>query len=90
MARKKQVPLQRKPSGFGRGLPESPSSGWKQANGTSEKSTAVTSNGNPKQSAPVESQEPAGLAQLLVCIAGIYASLLVIAISLLDDISIVR
>lgn len=81
MARKKQVPLQREPSDFGRGLPESPSHGWKQANGSLEKSKAALSNGKPKQSAPVDSQEPAGLTQLVICIAGIYASLLVSAIS---------
>lgn len=75
MARKKQAPLQREPSDFAHGLPESPNHGWKQANGSLEKSTAVTSNGKPKHSAPVDSPEPAGLAQLIICIAGIYASL---------------
>ena len=79
MARKKQVPLQREPSDFDRGLPDSPKHGWKQANGSVEGSKAVISNGKPKQSAPVDPQEPAGLAQLVICIAGIYASLLVFA-----------
>lgn len=81
MARKKQIPLQREPSDFDGGLPESPQQGWKQANSSLDRSKAVVSNGKPKQSAPVDSQEPAGLAQLVICIAGIYASLLVFPIS---------
>lgn len=75
MARKKQAPLQREPSDFARGLSESPNHGWKQTNGSIDKSTAVTRNGISKQSAPAESPEPAGLTQLVICIAGIYASL---------------
>lgn len=75
MARKKQVPLQREPSDFDRGPPESPSYGWKQVNGSLGKSTADTGIGKPKQSAPADSLEAAGLTQLVICIAGIYASL---------------
>jgi hypothetical protein len=75
MARKKQVPLQRKPSNLDDGSVESPNRGWKEANGSLEGAAAVLGNGKPKQSTLPYSSEPAGFAQLMVCIAGIYASL---------------
>ncbi len=75
MARKKQVPLQQKPSSLDDGSVESPNRGWKEANGSLEGGAAVVDNGRPKQSTVPYSSEPAGFAQLLVCIAGIYASL---------------
>ena len=76
MARRKQAaPLQRQPSDFDQGPPESPGHGWKQSNGNSPKSEAVTSNGNAKAPLSRASQEQAGLSQLVICIAGIYASL---------------
>ena len=77
MARTKAVPLQREPSTFDQGLPDTPNHGWKYANGKANgnMSPANPSNSQPKQSSPPASQEQAGLAQLVVCVAGIYASL---------------
>ena len=76
MARRKQAaPLQREPSDFDKGPPDSPSHGWKHANGNISKSPAVVSNGKPNEPFPSTSQEQAGLTQLVICVAGIYASL---------------
>lgn len=76
MARRKQAaPLQREPSDFSQGLPDSPSHGWKHTNGKTPKSAAIASNGKPKEPNSSATQEQAGLTQLIVCIAGIYASL---------------
>ena len=77
MARTKAVPLRREPSDFDQGPPESPDHGWKhmssQLNGNA--SSATLSNGRPKEPSHAATQEQAGLAQLVICVAGIYASL---------------
>lgn len=76
MARRKQTaPLHREPSDFDKGPPESPSHGWKNSNGKGPKSTAITSNGKLTSPSVLSNQEPAGLPQLVVCVAGIYVSL---------------
>ncbi|KAL2053914.1 hypothetical protein ABVK25_005843 [Lepraria finkii] len=74
MARRKQAaPLQREPSDFDKGPPESPSHGWKHANGN-PKSPVVMSNGKPMRPSPAATQKQAGFTQLVICVAGIYAS----------------
>lgn len=77
MARTKAVPLRREPSDFDQGPPDTPNHGWKQmgnkANGNAI--PAALSNGKPQGPSPPASQEQAGLAQLVICVAGIYASL---------------
>ncbi|KAL9603249.1 MAG: hypothetical protein Q9219_001270 [cf. Caloplaca sp. 3 TL-2023] len=87
MARRKQAPLQRQPSDFDRGPPESPAHGWKTSNGNGHLSN-TTSNGiiekagealsspRPKVPSPLHATEQPGLMQLVVCVAGIYASFL--------------
>jgi len=76
MARTKQAtPLQRKPSDFSQGSNESPSDGWKQSNGDSQKPKSMARNGTVKAPSPEETPEQAGLTQLIICVAGIYASL---------------
>ena len=94
MARRKAAPLQREPSDFDRGPPESPNHGWKSANGnptgsptfkdgTIEKARQIMGNGTPKDPSPLNAMEQPGIIQLLVCVAGIYASLYDPAISFL-------
>ena len=77
MARTKGVPLRRVPSDFNQGLPENPDYGYKhtdrKANGIA--SPAGVGNGHPIAPSPSIPQEQAGLAQLVICVAGIYASL---------------
>lgn len=77
MARTKAVPLRREPSDFDQGPPDTPNHGWKhtgsEANG--DASPATLSNGKPKGPSRPTTQEQAGLAQLVICVAGIYASL---------------
>lgn len=77
MARTKALPLRREPSDFNQGPPDTPSHGWKQidskANGNA--SPASRSNGKPKGPSRPATQEQAGLAQLVICVAGIYVSL---------------
>lgn len=77
MARTKASPLRREPSDFEQGPPDTPKYGWKhmntKANGNA--SPAAVSNGKPKGLSRPAIQEEAGLAQLVICVAGIYASL---------------
>ena len=87
MARRKQAaPLQRLPSGFDKGPPQSPDHGWKDSNGNGhirqstsdgilEKTERALSSPRPKDPSPLHAMEQPGLIQLVVCIAGIYASL---------------
>ncbi|CAD6584702.1 MAG: UDP-galactose transporter [Alectoria sarmentosa] len=78
MARTKAIPLRREPSDFDQGPPHTPNHGWKQtgseANG--DASPTTLSNGKPKGPSRPTTQEQAGLAQFVICVAGIYASFL--------------
>ncbi|MCJ1256390.1 UDP-galactose transporter [Lignoscripta atroalba] len=77
MARQKQaIPLQRTPSDFQHGPPESPDHGWKAANGHASKSSPTQSNGSIKGADAPAKSEQAGLTQLIICVGGIYASFL--------------
>ena len=87
MARKKQAaPLQRQPSAFGHGSPESPDHEWKMSNGNGhtpigtsngvlEKTKSAMSDKRPKEPSPLHALEQPGIIQLIICVAGIYASL---------------
>lgn len=77
MARTKAVPLRRESSDFDQGHPQTPDYGWKHAESevNGNVSPATLSNGKFKEPSPPASQEQAGLAQLVICVAGIYASL---------------
>lgn len=87
MARRKQTtPLQRQPSDFNKGPPDSPDEGWKRSaqnghlsnlksNGLLEKTGKALSSPRPDDPSPLHAMEQAGLIQLVVCVAGIYASL---------------
>ncbi|MCJ1315705.1 UDP-galactose transporter [Xylographa vitiligo] len=77
MARTKQrTPLQRVPSDFDHGPPESPSYGWKASNGTSKTTGAIHTNGSILHAGEIVTHEPAaGLPQLIICVGGIYISL---------------
>ena len=85
MARKKQVPLQREPSDFSQGPPDSLGRGWKSGtanaksnahlNGNTQKIIPAAINGSLKEIPSLRTAEQAGLPQLLICVAGIYASL---------------
>ncbi|KAL9015501.1 MAG: hypothetical protein Q9185_007107 [Variospora sp. 1 TL-2023] len=88
MARRKQTtPLQRQPSDFSQGPPETPDHGWKKPNGNGhfwntagndilEKTEKALSSPVPKHPSPLHALEQPGLIQLVVCVAGIYASFL--------------
>ncbi|KAL8909545.1 MAG: hypothetical protein Q9171_004990 [Xanthocarpia ochracea] len=88
MARKKQAaPLQRQPSAFDHGSPESPDHEWKKpngkghapngtSNGVLEKAKSAMSDKRPKEPSPLHALEQPGIIQLIVCVAGIYASFL--------------
>lgn len=75
MARQKQaIPLQREPSDFGEAPPKSPSLSWESTNGNSQ--TAISANGQSKGNiTPAATHKQAGLTELIICVAGIYASL---------------
>ncbi|KAL8947202.1 MAG: hypothetical protein Q9222_006489, partial [Ikaeria aurantiellina] len=78
MARRKQAaPVQMPPSGF------NPDHGSKQPNGNGylsspilEKTKSALSNGRPTEPSPLHALEQPGFIQLVVCVAGIYASFL--------------
>ncbi|KAL8757452.1 MAG: hypothetical protein Q9184_004202 [Pyrenodesmia sp. 2 TL-2023] len=87
MARQKANPLQRQTSDFNQGPPESPDHGWKQSNGNGgiskaasngilEKTEKALSSPRPQHPSPLHALEQPGLIQLVVCVAGIYASFL--------------
>ncbi|KAL9004260.1 MAG: hypothetical protein Q9188_002924 [Gyalolechia gomerana] len=88
MARRKQAaPLQRQPSNFNEGAPEAPDQGWKRSaenihlsnaasNGVLEKTEKALSSPRPDNPSPLHAMEQAGLVQLVICVAGIYASFL--------------
>ncbi|KAL8700821.1 MAG: hypothetical protein Q9224_000795 [Gallowayella concinna] len=88
MARRKQaVPLQREPSGLDQGTPESPNHGLKKlngnghipngkSNGVMEKTRSAMSKNRPKEPSPLHALEQPGIIQLIICVAGIYASFL--------------
>lgn len=77
MARTKAIPLRREPSDFDQGPPDTPNYGWKHMDRKSNGNVppATLSNGKPKGPSRPATQEQAGLAQLVICVAGIYASL---------------
>jgi len=77
MARKKQaMPLQREVSDFDQGPPELSKHGWKHANGTAQDLQITASTGKPKEELlPQLPSDQAGFTQLVICVAGIYASL---------------
>ena len=79
MARRKQVvPLQRQPSDFSAGPPESPNHGWQSANGKPPEQPPKAINGDAKEPlVPIVPTSPkeAGFTQLIICVGGIYASL---------------
>ncbi|KAL8668428.1 MAG: hypothetical protein Q9168_006942 [Polycauliona sp. 1 TL-2023] len=86
MARRKQAaPVQRQPSDFG--AQGDPSNGWAKVNGNGhlpngatnsvlEKTKSAMSDQRPKQPSPLLALEQPGIIQLVVCVAGIYASFL--------------
>ena len=79
MARQKQVaPLQRQPSDFSAGPPESPQYGWEDADGKAQELDPTETNGKANESivpiVPISPKE-AGFTQLIICIGGIYVSL---------------
>ncbi len=86
MARRKQTaPVQRQPSGFDHG-PLDPQEGWKSLNGNGhvpnatstavlEKTKSAMRDERPKEPSPLHALEQPGIIQLVVCVAGIYASL---------------
>ncbi|KAL8894281.1 MAG: hypothetical protein Q9192_004456 [Flavoplaca navasiana] len=88
MARRKQAaPVQRQPSDFDRGAPESPDHGWKTLNGNGhipngtgnavlERTKSAMSDERPKEPSPLHALGQPGILQLIVCVAGIYASFL--------------
>ncbi|KAL8729706.1 MAG: hypothetical protein Q9166_004534 [cf. Caloplaca sp. 2 TL-2023] len=88
MARRKQAaPLQRQPSDFSQGIPASPDLGWKKlnenghlpngaSNGVVEKTKSAMSIDRPNEPSPLHALEQPGLIQLIICVAGIYASFL--------------
>ncbi|MCJ1474921.1 UDP-galactose transporter [Lambiella insularis] len=77
MAREKQrTPLQREPSDFDKGPPESPDHGWRSTNGSSKHFEHAPPNGSISRALePVTSEQAVGLPQLIVCVGGIYISL---------------
>ena len=77
MARTKAIPLRREPSDFDQGPPDTPNHEWKSANNKANgnASPASRSNGIVKTPSRPTGHEQAGLAQLVICVAGIYASL---------------
>ncbi|KAI4236110.1 MAG: hypothetical protein L6R40_006235 [Gallowayella cf. fulva] len=88
MARRKQAaPLQREPSDLTHGAPEHSDHGWKKLNGNShvpngatngalEKTKSAMSKDRPKEPSPLHALQQPGFIQLIVCVAGIYASFL--------------
>ena len=77
MARTKAVPLRREPSHLDQGPSNSPDHDWKRMDDKANGNIipATLSNGKPQAPSHPASQEQAGLAQLVICVAGIYASL---------------
>lgn len=77
MARKKQaVPLHREVADFDKGPPESPKNGWRNSNGGAQSLQSTASTGKPKEELlPQLPSDQAGFSQLVICVAGIYASL---------------
>ena len=77
MARTKAVPLRREPSDLNQGVPGNSDHNLthidKKANGNAI--PVSLSNSNLQKPSHPASQEQAGLAQLVICVAGIYASL---------------
>ena len=76
MTRQKQaVPLRREVSDFDNGPPESSDHGWKHSNGNAQSLLATRSNGKSEELLPQVPSDQAGFTQLVICVAGIYASL---------------
>ncbi|KAL8998485.1 MAG: hypothetical protein Q9169_002428 [Polycauliona sp. 2 TL-2023] len=85
MARRKQAaPIQRQPSDLRHGNPDD---GWEKINGNGhlpaspsnavlEKTKSAMSDERPKEPSPLHALEQPGIIQLVVCVAGIYASFL--------------
>lgn len=83
MARQKQVaPLQREPSDFSAGPPQSANRDRRnQANGKTLEKSSPEVNGNAQEPlVPILPTSPneAGFTQLIICVGGIYASLCVL------------
>ncbi|KAI4101152.1 MAG: hypothetical protein L6R37_005074 [Teloschistes peruensis] len=87
MARQKQTARQRQTSSLDHGLPENPEHGWRTSNGNGslsnagsngilEKTKAAMNDDRPKEPSPLHALEQPGILQLLICVAGIYASFL--------------
>ncbi|KAL8854837.1 MAG: hypothetical protein Q9221_000343 [Calogaya cf. arnoldii] len=88
MARRKQAaPVQRQPSDFDHDPPDPSGRGWKDFNGNGhipngtsnadlEKTKSAMSDERPKEPSPLHALEQPGIIQLIVCVAGIYASFL--------------
>ncbi|KAI4244994.1 MAG: hypothetical protein LQ352_006657, partial [Teloschistes flavicans] len=87
MARQKQAARQRQPLSLNQGLPETPEHGWATSNGHGqlsnagskgviEKTKAAMNDDRPKEPSPLHALEQPGIVQLLICVAGIYASFL--------------
>ena len=77
MARTKPVPLREEPSDFDQGPLDAPNYGWNHTDSkvNGNVSPAILSNARPRAPSRPATQERAGLAQLVICVAGIYASL---------------
>ena len=77
MARQKQrLPLQREPSDFSQGPPETPNHGWEGSNGFVDSPSPPHADGSIITAlAPATTEQAAGLPQLIICVGGIYISL---------------
>lgn len=85
MARKKQVPLRREPSDLSKVHLDSPGGALGNGNavananailnGNTQKILSAAPNGRLKEIPSLGTREQPGLTQLLICVAGIYASL---------------
>ena len=76
MARQKQAaPLRREPSDFENMNGHSSSSDYKMANGKIANGVVSAVSEAAREPPATESQKQAGLTQLVICIAGIYATL---------------
>lgn len=69
------MPLQREPSDFSQGPPGSPAQGWKNGRGNVRKPELPVANGTLQEISTLVPTEQPGITQLLICVAGIYASL---------------
>ena len=76
MARQKQTrPLKQQPSDLTQNTPDPPDSRRKEASGVKNLNSPNEPNGHLKETVLSALPEQPGLAQLIICVGGIYASL---------------